>query len=100
MGLPKHLPTSYYKSFDDTNFSKNSINLISIERQLVNKIHSSLNPIAILIESTIMSKGSPNEGDKSNKLEHDNKNHRLNVNGSQSQSWRPMSIVKKIRYWF
>ena len=47
-----------------------------------------------------MSKGSPDEGDKSNKLEHDNKNHRLNVNCSQSQSWRPMSIVKKIRYWF
>ena len=47
-----------------------------------------------------MSKGSPNQGDKSNKLEHDNKNHRLNVNGSQSQSWRPMSIVKKIRSWF
>ena len=32
MGLSKHLPTSYYKSFDDTNFNKNSINLISIER--------------------------------------------------------------------
>ena len=32
MGLPQHLPTSYYKSFDDTNFNKNSINLISIER--------------------------------------------------------------------
>ena len=32
MGLPQRLPTSYYKSFDDTNFNKNSINLISIER--------------------------------------------------------------------
>ena len=66
--LPKSLRTSYYKSFDHTNFNENNINLISFEMLLANKIHSSLNPFATLIESTIMSKGSGNQGDKSNKL--------------------------------
>ena len=88
MGLPKYLPTSYYESFDDTNFNENNINFISFERWLANKIHSSLNPIATLVGSTIRSKGSGNQGDKSNKLKHDNKNHRLNANSSQSQSYR------------
>ena len=41
--LPKILRTSYYKSFDDTNFNENNIHLISFERWLANKIHSSLN---------------------------------------------------------
>ena len=71
--LPKNLRTSYYKSFDDTNFNENNIHLISFERWLANKIHSSLNPVATLIESTIRSKGSGNQGDKSNKLKHDKK---------------------------
>ena len=66
--LPKNLRTSFYKSFDDTNFNENNINLISFERWLANKIHSSLNPIATLIERTIRSKSSVNQGDKSNKL--------------------------------
>ena len=68
MRLPKNTCTSYDKSFDDANFNENNINLISFERWLANKIHSLLNPIATLIESTIRSKGSGNEGDKSNKL--------------------------------
>ena len=71
--LPKNLRTSCYKSFDDTNFNENNIHLISFERWLANKIHSSLNPVATLIESTIRSKGSGNQGDKSNKLKHDKK---------------------------
>ena len=66
--LPKNLRTSYYKSFDDTNFNENNINLISSERWLANKIHSSLNPNAALIERTIRSKSSVKQGDKSNKL--------------------------------
>ena len=73
MRLPQNLRTSYYKSFDNTNFNENNINLISFERWLANKIHSLLNPIATLIESTIRSKGSGNQGDKSNKLKHDKK---------------------------
>ena len=64
---------SYYKSFDDANFNENNINLISFESWLANKIYSSLNPIATLIESTIRFKGPGNQGDKSNKLKHDNK---------------------------
>ena len=74
--------------------------LISLERWLANKIHSFLNPIATLIESTITSKGSSNQGDKSNKLKHDNKNHRLNPNSSQSLSERPHIDDKKLRCWF
>ena len=31
MHLPKNLRTSYYKSFDDTNFNENNINLISFK---------------------------------------------------------------------
>ena len=31
MHLPKNLCTSYYKSFDDTNFNENNINLISFK---------------------------------------------------------------------
>ena len=100
MRLPKSLCTSYYKNFDDTNFNENNINLISFERWLANKIHSSLNPAATLIESTIRSKGSGNQGDKSNKLNHDNKKHRLNANSSQSQSGRPHIDDKKLRCWF
>ena len=53
MRLSKNRRTSYYKSFDVTNFNENNINFISFERWLANKIHSSLNPIATLIESTI-----------------------------------------------
>ena len=64
MRLPKNLHTSCYKSFDDTNFNKNNINLISFKRWLANKIHSLLNPTATLIESTIRYKGSDNQGDK------------------------------------
>ena len=67
MRLPKNLRTSYYKCFDYRNFNENNINLVSFERRLANKIHFSLNPIATLIESTIRSKGSGNQGDKSNK---------------------------------
>ena len=78
MRLPKNPRTSYYKIFHDTNFNENNINLISFERWLANKIHSWLNPIAALTESTIRSKGSGSQGYKSNKLRHDNKNHRLN----------------------
>ena len=92
---PKNLRTSYYKSFDDTNFSENNINLISFERWLASKIHSLLNAIATLIESTIRSKGSGSQGDKSNKLKRDNKNHRLNDNSSQSQSGKPPVADKK-----
>ena len=47
-----------------------------------------------------MSKGSDNQGDKSNKLKHDNKNHCLNANSSQSQSGRPHINDKKLRCWF
>ena len=68
MRLPKILRTSYYKRFDDTNFNESNINLISFERWLANKIHSLLNPIATLTESTIRSTGSANQGDKSNNL--------------------------------
>ena len=100
MRLPQNLRTSYYKSFDNTNFNENNINLISFERWLANKIHSLLNSTATLIESTIRSKGSGNQGDKSNKLKHDNKNNRLNVNSSQSQSRRPHVYDKKLRFWF
>ena len=53
MRLANNLRTSYYKSFHDENFNGNNINLISFERWLANKIHSSLNPIATLKESTI-----------------------------------------------
>ena len=94
MRLPKNLRTSYYKSFDDTDFNENNINLISPERWLANEIRPSLNPIATIIESTVRSKGSGNQGDKSNKLKHDNKNHRLNANSSQSQSGDLMSMIK------
>ena len=100
MRVPKNLRTSYYKSFHDTNFNGNNINLISFKRWLANKIHSSLNPIATLIESKIRSKGSGNQGDKSNKLKHDIKNHRLNASSSQSQSGRPHIDDKKLRCWF
>ena len=100
MHLPKNLHTSYYKSFDNTHFNENNINLISFKRWLANKIHFSLKPIATLIKSTIMSKGSGNQGDKSNKLEHGNKNDRLNANSSQSQSGRPLSDDKKLKCWF
>ena len=68
MRLPKNLWTSYYKGFDDTRFNENNINLISFERWLANKIHSLLNPIATLTESTIRPTGSANQGDKSNNL--------------------------------
>ena len=95
--LPKNLRNSYYKSFDDTNFNENNINLFSFERRLANTIHSTLNPIATLIENTITSKGSDNQGDKSNKLKHDNRNHRLTANSSQSQSGRPQIDDKKLR---
>ena len=97
MRLPKDLRTSNYKNFDDTNFNENNINLISFERWLANKIHSSLNPIATL---TIRSKGSGNQGYKSNKLKHDNKTHRLNANSSQSQPGKPHIDDKKLRCWF
>ena len=46
------------------------------------------------------SKGSGNQVDKSNKLKHDNKNHRLNANSSQSQSGRLYVNDKKLRCWF
>ena len=65
MRLPKNLRTSCYKSFDDTNFNENNINLISFERRLANKIHSSVDLIATLLESTIRSKGSSNQSDTS-----------------------------------
>ena len=71
--------------------------LISFQRWLANKIHSFLNPIATLIESTTTSKGSGKQGDKSNKLKHDNKNHRLNPNSSQSLSGRPHIDDKKLK---
>ena len=58
-----------------------------------------LNPIATLIESTIRFKGSGNQGDKSNKLKHDNKNHRLNANSSQSPSGKTHVNDKKLRCW-
>ena len=79
MRLPKILPTSYYKRFDDTNFNENNINLISFERCLANKIHSLLKSIAAVIESTIRSKDSGNQGGKSNKLKHDNKDLMLMI---------------------
>ena len=66
VSLPKNLCTSYHKRFDDTNFNENNINLISFERWLANKIHSSLNPIATL--STKRSKSSGNQSDKSNMI--------------------------------
>ena len=100
MHLPKNLRTSYYKSFDDTDFNESNIDLISFERWLANKIHSLLNPIATLLESTIRSKSSGNQGDKSNKLKNDNKHHRLIANSSQSQSGRPHIEDKKLRCWF
>ena len=83
--LPKIYRTSYYKSFDDTNFNENNINP---------------NPIATLIESTIRSKGQGNQGYKLNRLKQDNKNHRLNANNSQSQSGRPHVNDKILRCWF
>ena len=98
MRLPKNLRTSYYKRSDDANFNENNINLISLERWLANKIHSSLNPIATL--STKRSKSSGNQSDNSNKLKHDNKIHRLNSNSSQSQSGRPHVDNKKLRCCF
>ena len=89
MRQPKTLRTSYCKSFD-TNFNKNNINLISFEKWLAYKIQTSLNPIATLIETTIRSKESGNQSDKSNNLKHDNKNHHLNANSSsQSHFGRP-----------
>ena len=100
MRLPKILRTSYYKRFDDTNFNESNINLILFERWLANKIHSLLKPIATVIESAIRPKDSGNQGDKSNKLKHDNKNHRLNASSSQSQSGRPHVDDKKLRCWF
>ena len=100
MRLPENLCTSYYKSFEGTNFTENNKSLISFERWLANKLHSSLNPIVTLIESTIKSKGADNQGNKSNKLKHNNKNHRLNGNSSQSQSRRPRVDDKKLRCWF
>ena len=100
MRLPKNLRTSYYKRFDDTNFNESKLNLISFERWLANKIHSLLKPIATVIESTIRSTGLGNQADKSNKLKHDNKNHRLNASSSKSQSGRPRVDDKKIRCWF
>ena len=33
-------------------------------------------------------------------VKHDNKNHRLNANNSQSQSGRPHVDDKKLRCWF
>ena len=65
MRLPKNLLTSCCKSFDDTNFNESNINLISFERRLASKIHSSVDLIAPLIESTIRSKDSSNQGDTS-----------------------------------
>ena len=79
MRLPKNLRTSYYESFEDPNFTENSKSLISFGRWLANKLHSSLNPIVTLIESTIKLKGADNQGNKSNKLKHDSKNHHLNA---------------------
>ena len=66
MHLPKNLHTSYYKRSDDADFNENNINLISFERWLANKIHSSLNPIATL--STKRSKSSGSQSDKSNMI--------------------------------
>ena len=66
MHLPKNLHTSYYKRSDDADFNENNIDLISFERWLANKIHSSLNPIATL--STKRSKSSGNQSDKSNMI--------------------------------
>ena len=100
MRLPKNLRTSDDKRFDDTNFNENKIDLISFERWLANKIHSSLNPTAISIKITIRSKGSGNQGDKSNKLKHHNKSHHLNANSSQSQSGRFHVDDKILRCWF
>ena len=65
MRLPKNLLTSCYKSFDDTNFNESNINLISFERRLASKIHSSVDLIAPLTESTLRSKDSSNQGDTS-----------------------------------
>ena len=65
MHLPKNLLTSCYKSFDDTNFNESNINLISFERRLTSKIHSSVDLIAPLTESTLRSKDSSNQGDTS-----------------------------------
>ena len=65
MRLPKNLLTSCYKSFDDTNFNESNINLISFERRLTSKIHSSVDLIAPLTESTLRSKDSSNQGDTS-----------------------------------
>ena len=65
MHLPKNLLTSCYKSFDDTNFNESNINLISFERRLASKIHSSVDLIAPLTESTLRSKDSSNQGDAS-----------------------------------
>ena len=79
MRLPKILRTSYYKRFDDTNFNENNINLISFERWLANKIHSLSKSVATVIESIIRSKDSGNQGDKSNKLKHDNKDLMLMI---------------------
>ena len=67
---------------------------------LANKIHSSLNPIPTLIESTKRTKSSGNQSDKSNKLKHDNKVHRLNSNSSQSQSGRPHGDDENLRCCF
>ena len=69
--LTQNLRTSYYKSFNDTNFNESNKNLISLERWLTDKIHSL--------------------------LKHDNKNHRLNANSSQSQSGRSHVNDKKIK---
>ena len=71
MCLTQNLRTSYYKSFNDTNSNESNINLISLERWLADKTHSL--------------------------LKHDNKNHRLNVNSSQSQSGRSHVNDKKIK---
>ena len=79
VSLPKNLCTSYHKRFDDTNFNENNINLISFERWLANKIHSLSKSIATVIESIIRSKDSGNQGDKSNKLKHDNKDLMLMI---------------------
>ena len=72
-------------------------NLISFDRWLANKIHSSLNSIVTIIESTKRSKGQGNQSDKSNQLKHDNKNHCLNASNCQSQPGRPRVDDKKLR---
>ena len=69
--LTQNLRTSYYKSFNDTNFNESNKNLISLERWLTDKIHSL--------------------------LKHDNRNYRLNANSSQSQSGRSHVNDKKIK---